>query len=117
MDAVIAQHILGLRSPRVTEPELRAAWRRFARENHPDRRPDDPMAGRRFAAGHEAYEVLRGLASPAETRQSSSRQARGRPVGTRPRPRRGGPVVRADRAAGRVQSYAFSDVPAREWRA
>jgi len=39
--------------------DVRAAWRRLAKENHPDVRPDDPAAAVRFQAVQAAYEVLR----------------------------------------------------------
>jgi hypothetical protein len=39
--------------------DVRAAWRRLAKENHPDVRPGDPNAAVRFQAVQAAYEVLR----------------------------------------------------------
>lgn len=38
--------------------ELKAAWRRLAREHHPDRNPDDPGAAERLARINAAYAVL-----------------------------------------------------------
>jgi len=38
---------------------IRAAWRRMAKENHPDIRPNDADAAKRFQAIQTAYEVLR----------------------------------------------------------
>jgi curved DNA-binding protein CbpA len=38
---------------------VRQAWRRLAKENHPDVRPGDAEAAKRFQAGQAAYEVLR----------------------------------------------------------
>jgi hypothetical protein len=38
---------------------VKAAWRRLAKANHPDARPDDAEAARRFHAIQAAYEVLR----------------------------------------------------------
>lgn len=38
---------------------VRAAWRRLAKENHPDIRPGDAEAAKRFHAIQTAYEVLR----------------------------------------------------------
>ncbi len=46
--------------------EIRAAWRRMAKENHPDVRPGDPDAAVRFQAVQAAYEILRS----AEERRS-----------------------------------------------
>lgn len=39
--------------------EIKAAWRRLAKANHPDVKPDDAEAARRFQAIQTAYEVLR----------------------------------------------------------
>lgn len=46
--------------------EVRAAWRRLAKANHPDVRPDDDAAAERFRAIQASYEVLRA----AEERRS-----------------------------------------------
>ncbi len=42
--------------------EIVSAYRRLARQTHPDARPADPDAARRFREIAEAYEVLSGLA-------------------------------------------------------
>jgi molecular chaperone DnaJ len=41
-----------------TPAEIKAAFRRLARETHPDANPDNPAAGARFRESAEAYEVL-----------------------------------------------------------
>jgi curved DNA-binding protein CbpA len=38
---------------------VRTAWRRLAKANHPDIRPDDKDAAARFQAIQAAYDVLR----------------------------------------------------------
>ncbi|MBW3666720.1 MAG: DnaJ domain-containing protein, partial [Actinobacteria bacterium] len=38
--------------------EIKKAFRRIARETHPDANPGDPEAESRFRAAAEAYEVL-----------------------------------------------------------
>jgi hypothetical protein len=38
---------------------IRRAWRSLAKENHPDVRPGDAEAAKRFQAGQAAYDVLR----------------------------------------------------------
>ena len=43
---------------RAEETELKAAYRKLALENHPDRNPDDPSAEDRFKEASEAYAVL-----------------------------------------------------------
>lgn len=49
--------VLGV-SPQATSEEIKRAYRRLAREHHPDRNPDDPEAERRFREIAAAYEVL-----------------------------------------------------------
>ena len=39
--------------------EIKAAWRRLAKANHPDVRPNDPEAAERFRAVQAAWDVLR----------------------------------------------------------
>ena len=39
--------------------EIKAAWRRLAKANHPDAAPGDAAAAERFQAVQAAYEVLR----------------------------------------------------------
>jgi hypothetical protein len=39
--------------------DVKAAWRRLAKANHPDARPDDPEAAERFRAVQAAWDVLR----------------------------------------------------------
>jgi hypothetical protein len=39
--------------------EIKAAWRRLAKANHPDAAPGDSEAAKRFQAVQAAYEVLR----------------------------------------------------------
>src|SRR5450756_285042 len=40
------------------EAEIKRAFRKLARENHPDVNPEDPRGEARFKEGAEAYEVL-----------------------------------------------------------
>lgn len=49
--------ILGV-SREATTAEIKAAFRRIARESHPDANPNNPAAEARFRAAAEAYEVL-----------------------------------------------------------
>jgi len=48
---------LGL-SREASVDEIKRAYRRLARENHPDKNPDNPQAESRFKAVSEAYDVL-----------------------------------------------------------
>ena len=49
--------ILGV-SRTVTETELKSAYRKLAREHHPDRNPDDKTAEEKFKEAAEAYGIL-----------------------------------------------------------
>ncbi|WP_425230134.1 J domain-containing protein [Sphingomonas sp.] len=57
-DEMRALDVLGLESDATTE-DARAAWRRLAKENHPDVRPGDEEAAGRFQKIQAAWEVLR----------------------------------------------------------
>ena len=74
---------------------IKAAWRRLARENHPDLTGDDPAASRvatrRMAEINDAYEALRRADGE---RRAGIRAAGGTPAGSgfdEPAARRGGP--------------------------
>lgn len=49
--------VLGV-APDADQAEIARAYRRLARETHPDTRPDDPEAAERFGRIARAYEVL-----------------------------------------------------------
>lgn len=49
--------VLGV-SRTATQDEIKAAFRRLARQYHPDAHPDDPNAAERFKEVNEAYQVL-----------------------------------------------------------
>jgi molecular chaperone DnaJ len=50
--------VLGV-SPQATDDEIKKAYRRLARECHPDANPDDPQAAERFKEISAAYESVR----------------------------------------------------------
>lgn len=45
-------------APDASQAEIRKAYRRLAKETHPDRNPDDPDAAARFQAIRDAYALL-----------------------------------------------------------
>jgi hypothetical protein len=57
-DELRALDLLGLDSDAGFE-EVKAAWRRLAKENHPDVKPGDAEAAEKFQAVQAAYEVLK----------------------------------------------------------
>lgn len=74
-----AEHLAALGLEPGASPEaVKAAYRRVARENHPDRNPDDPAAAERFRRAAEAYRALRAGGSVARGRPSE------RPAAERP---------------------------------
>lgn len=49
--------VLGLQKT-ASADEIRKAFRKIAKENHPDRNPDNPAAEKKFKDANEAYQVL-----------------------------------------------------------
>lgn len=57
-DEMYALEVLGLESDADFET-VKKAWRKLAKDTHPDVAPNDPEAAKRFQAGQAAFEVLR----------------------------------------------------------
>jgi curved DNA-binding protein CbpA len=66
-----------------TVDEVRKAYRRLAREHHPDANPNDPAAEERFKEIQQAYEVLSNPKKRREYDESSRATARRRPGSSR----------------------------------
>ncbi len=60
--------VLGV-SRKASAEEIKKAYRKLARENHPDRNPDDPVAETRFKEVQGAYDVL---SDPGKRKQYDS---------------------------------------------
>ncbi len=112
MNVTSARTILGIRHEHPSTDEVRVAWRRFARENHPDVRPGDPAAATRFVVGRDAYDTLNGQAPAAPVRRFAREP---HDAGTY-RPAAGGRIVKGPEAAA-AHPYAFGHVTLREWQA
>jgi DnaJ-class molecular chaperone len=102
MNATVASHVLGLPTARPARDDLVSAWRRFARDHHPDRCPGDPGAAWRFATGREAFETLLDSVVAAAPPRVVSYGSRG--------------VVKAA-AAGRALPSEMRPLHTREWAA
>ena len=50
--------VLELKSDRVSEEEIKNAYRRLAKKYHPDINPGDEVASEKFKLVNEAYQVL-----------------------------------------------------------
>ncbi|MCC6478143.1 J domain-containing protein [Sphingorhabdus sp.] len=57
-DEMRALELLGL-DPDADFEEIKKAWRKIAKETHPDVRPNDSDAAKAFQAGQAAFDVLR----------------------------------------------------------
>jgi DnaJ domain len=57
-DEMYALEILGL-DPDCSFDDVKKAWRKIAKESHPDVKPGDAVAAKAFQAGQAAYDVLR----------------------------------------------------------
>ncbi len=58
-------------APSATADEVKKAYRKLAKQYHPDLHPDDPQAERQFKEINEAYEIL---GEPEKRKQYDSEQ-------------------------------------------
>lgn len=92
--------LLGVDRDGLTRQSLAAAWRGYARANHPDACPGDVRATSRFVAGRRAFEALHSAlgAPPVHRFVPATRIIRGP-------------------AAAAASPYQMAPVGSREWRA
>jgi len=84
--------VLGV-SRSASQDEIRKAFKKLAKENHPDAKPDDSAAAERFKAAAEAYDVLGDEESRKQYDQFGSNWKRAQQAGAGGNPfRSGGPV-------------------------
>jgi DnaJ-class molecular chaperone len=80
--------------------DIRRAYRRLAREHHPDANPDDPAAEERFKEIQRAYELL---SNPAKRRAYDDKSSRLSPRRMRAGPSRTTAGGRVGRAGGSIK--------------
>lgn len=69
--------ILGV-SEYATEKELKEAFRKISKENHPDEHPGDAVCEERFKAASEAYSILSDKEKRAEYDRARKKMGEGR---------------------------------------
>jgi molecular chaperone DnaJ len=94
-----------------SDQEIRSAYRKLAREHHPDANPDDPKAGERFKEISHAYDVLSDESKRRD--YDAARTTFGRRQGSAGGPRRNpydGPFGDASDGAGGGGFSDFADL-------
>ena len=85
-----------------TSDEIRKAYKKIARENHPDVKPDDKAASERFKQAAEAYDVLGDPEKRKQYDQFGSAYKHAQQGGSGRSPFGGGPIDLSDLFGGGV---------------
>ena len=96
--------VLGV-SPQATDDEIKKAYRRLARECHPDANPDDPQAAERFKEISAAYETRARPRTPPPVRHVRPRR-RAAAAATRSRRVSSGSTTSSTRSSAATCSVA-----------